>query len=278
MEEILRLIIERNTQRKVLNNNDIKRICEIIIKLRRYENYVYKIEFKIRDDNENTSASYDGVYLTFYKDGIEEDSENFLLEFRIIDGTKTDLINYYILSTIFHEFAHVRQLKITDTKSCNESSIYRICDIIRNDSNFVKENYGIMLDEVNAFNMGDINASKIYLSLPNNLVTKDDKDIFRGKIYDRLLSKYDVNLMKEIIVSPSEQLLEQTLHYDLAKYNYNYDKFKKIIEAVKINNLYNKLLVGLPITFDDYAYVSMFRNNYGYKEKDTYIKRIQKHK
>lgn len=276
MEEIIRLIIERNIQRKVLNKNDIKRICEIIIKLKRYDEFVYDIVFKKSNDANEIAACYDGVYLTFYKEIMERDSEDFVIELGEIDGTKTDIINYYILSTIFHEFAHVRQDKLRKNNFSYESKIYRICELLRNDDIFTNQNYGIMLDEINAFNVGDINASKIYLSLPNNLVTKDDKDIFRGRIYERLLSKYIVNLSKETVVSPSEQLLEQTTHYDL-KY-YNYEDFKKVIIDGYINSLYNKLLVELPITFEDYAYVSMFKNNYGNREKDIYIKRLQKRK
>ena len=277
MEEIIKLIIERNTQRKVLNKGDIKRICEIIIKLNKYEDYVYKILFKTKDDIDEASATYDGVYLTFYKNGLEEDSEAFIIDFGMIDGTKTDLINYYILSTIFHEFAHIRQFKLMDTKSSYESKIYRICDLLRENDTFTHDNYGIMLDEVNAFNMGDINACRIYFSLPNNLVTKDDKDIYRREMYDKLLSKYITDLNKELIVSPSEQLLEQTMHYDLMECNYNFEEFKKIIELSKKDSLYNRLIVGLPLSFDDYAYVSMFKNNYSY-EKHTYIKRLQKRK
>ncbi len=277
MEEIIRLIIERNTQRKVLNENDIRRICEIIIKLKRYDEYVYEIVFKQGNEaNDEPAAAYDGVNLTFYKNIMEIDSEDFIIELGNIDGTKTDIINYYILSTIFHEFAHIRQDKLRKTNFSYESKIYRICDLLRNDDIFIEQNYGIMLDEINAFNMGDINASKIYLSLPNNLVTKNDKDIFRGRIYERLLSKYIVNLTNEIVVSPSEQLLEQTTHYDL-KY-YNYEDFKKVIIEGNINSLYSTLLVGLPITFADYAYVHMFKNNYGNNEKSTYIKRLQKRK
>ena len=277
MEEIIRLLIERNTKRKILSKDDIKLICNAIISLKGYELYVNKIIFlKSKNSDGETIAAYNGTELLFYADGLIKLIDT--IDKRILDGTKIDMINYYILSTIFHEFAHVRQSRMIDLYYCNEAKIYRICDELRHDKHFCRNNYKIMLDEVNAFNLGELNANRVYQALPNYIITTKDKDMYRSFPIEILLSKYQVNLKDELIISPSEQLLEKTKEYNLSKWSYDYDYFKKVINDSQKYSLFNKLLLGLPISFEDYAYTKMFKENYDINENYTYIRKLQKRK
>ena len=278
MEDIIKLIIERNTKRKILNREDIKFICNTIIRLKRYELAVLNIYFlPSNKESEDTIASYDGVDLLFYVEGLKKIEET-MKEREYLDGTKFDLINYHILSTIFHEFAHVRQFIMMDNYSGNEAKLYRICNELREIDTFVDENYDIMLDEVNAYGLGELNASRIYQSLPNNLVTVNDKNYYCRYVIDTLLSNYIVDLNKELIISPSEQLLQSTLGYDFSETKYSYKEFKDIIKACDKYSLYRRLLVGLPISFSDYAYTNMFMIDQNIEERYSYIKKLQKHK
>lgn len=277
MKEIIELIIKRNTERKILNREDIKRICNIIIKCKRYELLVLNIFFLPRNKDDETIAAYNGVDLLFYTSGLENLKDT-VEERNDLDGTKIDIINYQILSTIFHEFAHVRQLVMIDNYSGNEAKIYRICNELRENIDFVNENYNNMLDEVNAYGLGEINANKVYQSLPSAIITKNDKNVYNGYVIDTLLSNYIVNLDKELIISPSEQLLLSTKAYDFSKTKYDYERFKNIIIACKNNDLYHRLLVGLPISFSEYAYTNMFMTNFDPNSRYNFIKKLQKHR
>ncbi len=278
MKEIIELIIERNTNRKVLNREDIKKICNIIIKLKRYELLVLNVFFlPCNKGDEETIATYDGVDLQFYTRGLEKMKDT-IEERDNLDGTKIDIINYEILSTIFHEFAHVRQFVMMDNYSGNEAKLYRMCYELRDNDDFVNENYHNMLDEVNAYALGEINANKIYQSLPSNIITTNDKNVYNGYVIDTLLSNYIVSLNEESIVSPSEQLLLNTKAYDFSKTKYDYERFKHIIMASKNTDLYHRLIVGLPISFSEYAYTNMFMTNFDPMSRYSFIKKLQKHK
>ncbi len=271
MEDILKIIYICNKNRKILSKHDIKRICEIIIKEKKYDSYVNKINFKSHEELDSV-ATYDGNELCFYKDGLEL-LKSITVSDANLNGSKIDLINYKILSTIFHEFAHVRQHIITNSYT-DESRIYRICEKLYHIDNFYEDNYSIMLNEVNAFALGNLNAYKIYKNLPRGIITVNDINFYKRDVLNTVLSSYEVDLDKEKVKSPSEQLLNVLKKYDCIKI---YDELKKIIEGSKNYNLYNRLLVGLPISFKNYAYVNMFATNFN-NDDYKFIKKLQKKK
>ena len=276
MEQIIKLITKRNYERKILSNDDIKKISLMIIKLKRYELYVENIIFSKKDEG-NTVATYDGNELCFYKNGLDY-LKSCSTNDGSLEGSRVDLINFQILSSIFHEFAHVRQFLMSESYSGSEAKIYRICEKLYNIDNFYINNYEIMPNEINAFALGNLNAYKIYQNIPNNIVNIHDKNIYKSIVIDIILSEYMVDLNKEIIKSPSELLLDRLKNYDLSKINLNYEKIDSIIKSFKDYSLYHKLLVGMPISFENYAYVNMYRDNNDYNNDYTFIKKFQKRK
>ena len=99
MEEIVKLICKRNMERKILSKEDIKRICNIIIKGKNYEEYVKNIRFaNVNPKDEDTAGMYDGEDLFFYGKGLEKFSDvNFDQLDTTMDGTRIDYINFFIL-------------------------------------------------------------------------------------------------------------------------------------------------------------------------------------
>ena len=276
MDEIIKLIIERNYKRKVLNNEDIKIISELIINLKKYNSYVSNINFSSKNEDK-TVATYDGNELCFYKKGLDY-LKSCVINDGSLDGSKIDLINFQILSSIFHELAHVRQAIMMDYYYNNEAKIYRICEKLYELKNFYNDNYEIMLNEVNAFALGNLNAYKVYRNIPNNLINVNDKNVYKSIVIDTIISNYEVDLDKEKIKSPSELLLDNLNNYDLSLCNLDYNYIEKVIKDCQDYSLYHKLLLGLPISFDSYAYVNMYREKSNYNKDYKFIKKLQKRK
>ena len=106
MDEIIRLVLRRNKERRLLNKNDMQRICEIIKGL---NNLDYDIDFKIKcEDNSDAAGCCYSDNIEFYKEGmekyIEEHYDVFNSKFDY-DGSKVDVHNFFILSIIFHEIS-----------------------------------------------------------------------------------------------------------------------------------------------------------------------------
>ena len=57
IEEILKIVLSRNINKKILNKDDIRRICYIIIKKLKYEKMVRRILFEKRNNEFDDVAS-----------------------------------------------------------------------------------------------------------------------------------------------------------------------------------------------------------------------------
>ncbi len=281
MDEIVKLIALNNLKRKVLHEYEIKKICEIIIKTKKYQYLVDKVKFKSdydssNDERESVAGLYDGNNLYFYKKGLSL-LEKLADEIDVFDGSRVDKINFCILETIFHEFAHVRQLSMMNSYSGSEAKLYRICNELGTKDDFYEKNYTIMLEEINAFTLGIINACRIYESLPKNIISMNDRNAYKCFTIEKLLSNYLVVLKKDLIISPSDRLLVNISRDETLKNKY-YDKMKNLVDSCHDFSLYRKLTVGLPISFEEYAYANMFLTNNYVNVPFTFVKKFQNHK
>lgn len=261
MDEIIKLILLRNKERRILNNNDIKFISFYLINKYKYKDLVDTIKFKnVSKDDENTAAYYDGDTIVFFRDGLEKDAiENYneLRDNFTFDGTKVDFYNFVTLSTIFHEFTHVYQRRIINSKvNSTENKIISFCAGLEKINEFYEKNYDIDLKEVQAFSEGYVKALHIYEHLTKDFVTENDKRTLTRIVLDNILHCYLVDNHKDKIISPSERLIKVAACYPLNYYNLDISKFMKSI----LNNnlsLYKKLQLGLPISYDEYAYMNL---------------------
>lgn len=280
MEEVIKLIIKRNRERKVLTKEDVRFICNIIIKGKHYEDYVKGIHFKKVDPkDDNTAGMYDGENLYFYGEGLDNFADiNFSQLDENIDGTRVDFINFFILVTIFHELAHVRQSVMQDFRKNKEGQLYTICEKLHNVDNFYEENYKYDLREVNAWALGFMNACEMYNNLPETMISPFDRSIYKSLAINKMLSSYSVSGKKEIVVSPSEKLFECADKYNLANYGVNKDKFDQLIHMGQDFSLYRKLCIGLPLSFDSFAYMNMLLVCSNSGDNFSFVKKMQHHK
>lgn len=280
MEEIIKLIARRNKERKILSKEDVKKICRIIINGKHYEEYVKKIfTEKVKTDDEETAGMYDGENLYFYGKGLDYFSEiNFNQLSDNIDGTRVDFYNFFGLVTIFHELAHVRQAVMEEYRKNKEGQLYTICEKLHNVDNFYEDNYKYDLREVNAWALGFMNACEMYAHLPEGLITPYDMSIYKSFAINKMLSSYSVSGKKEIVLSPSEKLFESADKYNLENLGINKEKFKSLINMGPDFTLYRKLCIGLPISFDSFAYMNMLLVCSNSGDQFSFVKKMQHHK
>jgi len=261
MDEILKIVLLRNRQRKLLTKNDVKRICEIIKGYNCFYD-IDSIKFENVDSTDSGCAgicSNDGI--VFYMKGIEKTNDETYKKIRDIsniDGCKVDVLNFSYLSTIFHEFAHARQNKIvSEGKGSLEERIYKVCNKLGKIKGFYNKNYSIFLDEINAFAKSAFDTYNIYEKLPREYLTDNDKRAYQVYSLEEATRFYSINSKEEIITSPAEKLFESANRYNLSIYNINIDSFRKLIYSGKNLSLYKKLLLGLPLSYNEYAYVNL---------------------
>lgn len=280
MDEVIKLILKRNKERKILSEDDVKKICNIIIKGKHYEEYVKDIEcLKVCQKDPDTAGMYNGNTLYFYGDGLDNFADvNFNNLDENLDGSRYDFINFFILVTIFHELAHVRQAVMQDFKQNKEGQLYTICEKLHDIDNFYEENYKYDLREVNAWALGFMNACEMYIHLPDEIVSPMDMAIYKSFAINKMLSSYSVSGTNEFVVSPSEKLFKSADKYNLENYKINKEKFDKLIHSGQDFSLYRKLCMGLPMSFDSFAYMNMLLvcNNSG--ERISFVKKMQHHK
>ena len=280
MEEIVKLIYKKNMERKILSKEDIKRICNIIIKGKNYEDYVKNIRFaNVNPKDEDTAGMYDGEDLFFFGEGLKKFSDlNFEQLDENMDGSRIDYINFFILVTIFHELAHVRQSVMQDDRRNKEGQLYTICEKLHNVDDFYEDNYKYDLREINAWALGFMNACEMYVNLPKELVSPYDMSIYKSLAINKMLVGYSVSGKKEYVISPAEKIFESADKYNLENLNINKEKFKTLINMGENFSLYRKLCIGLPISFDSFAYINMLLvcNNSG--DQFSFVKKMQHHK
>ncbi|MBQ6281947.1 MAG: hypothetical protein IJK66_00225 [Bacilli bacterium] len=280
MNEILKLVLERNKSRKVLDKNDIRRICEIIIK---QHDFIIppKISFsKSSPYNNSTYAFTVHNEVIFYMNSLEEAQDkkyNSLLSVESLDGGKVDYYNYVILDAIFHEFAHVRQnAKVTKCDSDIETKLFRKSKQLSNIKGFYRANYDVVTIETDAYARGLIESYKIYDSMPEAFITDNDRRVYGMIVMDNFLSKYYISSEKEYVKSPSEMLLESADKCNVSKVGIDIEAYKKLITSPKDLTLYKKLLLGLPLTYSEAAYIHLLGACVSNGEKVNFIKKLQK--
>ena len=279
MDEILKIIRKRNKERKALSRDDIHKICGIIIQGKNYKDYVESVNFgKVNPKDPDTAGMYDGEKLFFYSDGLESFAEKNFEGTEPLDGTKVDFYNFFALVTIFHELAHVRQSVMQDFKKNKEGQLYTICEKLHHVDNFYEKNYKYDLREINAWALGFMNACEMYLNMPSEIVSPYDMSIYKSLAINKMVSGYSVSGKNEIVISPAERIFESADKYNLAKFGINKDKFDQLIHMGQDFTLYRKLCIGLPMSFDSFAYLNMLLVCSNSGDDFSFIKKMQHHK
>ena len=280
MEEILKIVLLRNKQRKLLTKGDIKRICEIIIGINNYTD-VDHIEFEKCDpEDENCGGKCMGDYLVFYTDGIEkimDETYRCIVSNFNLDGCKVDILNFCYLIIIFHEFAHVRQYELIDKgKGTLDEKLYLICHKLTRIKDFYEKNYCNMLTEVNAFAKGAFDAYSVYSKLPKEYLTEKDKIAYQTYALEEATDFYQADSNKEIIISPAERLFLSADQYNISKCDVDINKFKELVYSKHDLTMYRKLLMGLPLSYQEYAYINLMDDSIRDGQDINFIKKLQK--
>ena len=280
MDEILKIIFKCNKERKLLNPDDVKKICWIILKRNNYS-FVNKIDFLSHDPNgENCAGLYYDDHLFFFYKGIikmiEEHGDQ-LNDLYSLDGARVDIYNYYYLTIIFHELAHVRQHYIANSShSSLEKQIFKLSFDLSSNREFYEENYCDILTEVNAENVAKITTIYLYSRLPKNFVTKYDLDAYQLDTLGSILHhNYENVAKKDIIISPSERLVDSFTESILEQVHINYDKYIKLINNNNLT-LYKKMMLGLPISYQEFAYAESLYSRLKSDDSFNVIKKLQK--
>ena len=278
MDEIIRLVLRRNKERRLLNKNDMQRICEIIKGL---NNLDYDIDFKIKcEDNSDAAGCCYSDNIEFYKEGmekyIEEHYDVFNSKFDY-DGSKVDVHNFFILSIIFHEFTHAKQHRIRDFGyNSPEKKLFGICYRLMDLKTFYDDNYRRYSTEIDANSRGAINSYNVYRHFPKEFLTEKDKNILAMHTCDSLIERYRVLGDKEMIISPSELLYKAADEFNVSKVGVDINKFKEIITNKQDITIYRKLLLGLPVSFLEFSYANLLSNVLHNGQNFDFIKGLQK--
>lgn len=274
IEEIQKIVLAKNIKNKILSKDDMRKICSLIIHKMKYDKMIRRIVFEKK--NTIDFASYDGEDMFFYYDCcLKLAEENYHLlkkEHKNLEGGIVPYYNFEILDTIFHEFSHVRQDYLICHKKKNiETEIYQICNkIADNIKHFYKENYDVILTEVNAFIDGLLQAYIIYEKAPIAVISNNDKDIYAKIAFKEILNNYFDN--QYIIISSSEMLLDILKYYDYDEKKIHVDRLDEIVYDNNFS-LYSRLRMGLPITVEEYHCIKKMYNNIDYDS--NFVKKIK---
>ena len=283
MDEILKIILRCNKERMLLKPRDVVRICHIILKLKGYD-FVKNVKvFSTNLSDSNCAGVYYNENIFFFYDGlidyIEKCCDSFTDHYQI-EGSDIDILNYYYLCTIFHELAHVRQHYIKNSKyNSDEKKIFSLFYGLSHNRDFYKENYSNFLTEVNADNVSVMTVNYLYSKLPKNFVTTNDRKCYESAMLNTILySNYEVIPNKEIVLGPSEKIINNLNNDLLNNVNTNISKYVQLIQKNKLT-LYKRLMLGLPISYQEYAYINLLHDEIKVGEDInalTKIKRIRK--
>ena len=281
MNEILKIILKCNRERKLLSGDDVKEICNIILKRNKYY-FVNKIDILSHNPNdENCAGLYHDDHLFFFFDGIVNMLQGYCddtTDLYTFDGAKVDIYNFYYLTIIFHELAHVRQQYIMDTaRSSIEKKIFTLFLNLSLNREFYQENYCNILTEINAENVALVTANYFYSQLPKNFVTKNDRKAYQLSTLGTLLhSNYEIVSKKEMVISPSEHLIDSLNDDILASQNMNCDQYLNLIYKQNNLTIYKKMMLGLPLEYQEYAYAELLYNRLKSDDEINVIKKLQK--
>ena len=245
MNEIYKIVLERNRNRQVLNKSDIKRICDIIISKCRYKYKVFIVFDKLPEKELGDIFAYTiDNCIIFYMDSMKQVQEKlYALCDKKLDGCKTDYFNHFIVEAIFHEFQHIKQYDmIVKRKNNIETKLFLTCSKIKKDDDFYFENYGFFPVEKNAYCESGVLAYNIYNRMPKGIVSDNDKRYYAG-----LATKFGIDKLK---------------FFDLIRKENRY-------------SLYKRLSLGLPITYEEYAYANLLYDCIKEGQKVDFAKKLQ---
>lgn len=278
VDKIAKIVYDKNKRRQVLNKNDIKTISEKIID---NNNFMVppRIEFGNKSSISDTvtgQTNKDSV--TFFIPVMESSAESEYKDLDVaIDGGKIDFYNYYFLETIFHEFAHVRQNDIMlKRRNSVESNLFSICHKLSLINGFYAANYRLFADETDAFIRSAISTYSVYRTLPLDMVSEHDSWVYETHTLNTLMPDYEISSKNETVKSPSEILLEKADNYNHSKVNVDVERYRNIVKSKNELTIYKKLLLGLPITYEEACYVNMLKTCVLDGEKVDFVKKLQK--
>ena len=281
MKEILEIVLERNKERKLLTKEDMKRICEIVIGLKNLTNVKNVVFHKVSSEYEKRGGCFDGKRIVFYLKGMEDfiaEEYNNMSILRDIDGPSVDAYNFLYLSILFHELTHARQdMVVKKGKNTLETKLFSISNkLLDLPHDFYMDNYVNFPDEVNAFSEGSINAFSVYSKIPKDYLTENDYCHYAEYALSQLVRFYDVDCQGEDVLSPSERMLINANIYNLTIFDVNIQEFTKLVTEPNQESLYQRLTLGLPIDYMDYAYINLLQTGLQLNQKTTFIKKLEK--
>ncbi len=281
MEKIIEIILNCNSKRKLLSFDDVREICQIILDKSNCS-FVNKIDlFQDNPVEKNCAAVYYDDHIFFFFEPILEKLDNCcteLLECKKMHGSRVDVYNYFYLGIIFHELAHVRQYYITQKKHNSlEKKIFKIYLNLSENRDFYHDNYFNILTEVNANNVASVMANYIYSKLPRNFLTQNDRNIYQSNMLRNLLyDNYEIDINKEVVISPSERITENLSNEILSNSKIDLNKYLMLIYSQNNLTIYKKLMLGLPISYLEYAYVNLLSDELYGSDKINVTKKLQK--
>ena len=274
MDEIFKIVLERNKKRQILNKRDIKRICDIIIGMHNYKSDV-NVSFEKRfstssqvtlgkqvpNNNELYALTFEEDII-FYLETLEAVADaRYKMNGKNMEGCKTDFYNFFILTSIFHEFIHVDQFdRINKKRRDPITKLFLICNKLKAIRDFYPTDYSFFIDEVNAFTKSEVDASKIYTCMPSDIISPKDKNEYTYLAISNLLSRYTVDCTSDEVVSPSEVLLYNANNYNLERCKIDAKEFENLVCQPYNMTLYKKLTLGLPLTYSEFAYANLLNS------------------
>lgn len=280
MDEILKIIMRCNQNRELLSIDDVKKICYIVLKRNGYD-FVKDVIMARKDPNdENCGGVFYKDKIVFYYDGIiniiTKYSDKFT-ELYHFDGSIIDILNYFYLIIIFHELAHARQHYLaTGRHSSLEKNIFSLFFSLSKDDGFYDENYDNLLTEVNAKNVSFMTAIYFYSKLPRTFFTSDDYKSYQTSMLKTMLYKnYTIVSKQEKVISPAEKVMVNLDEELLSKRNLDLDKYCRMIYRNDLT-LYKKIMLGLPISYMEFAYANLLIDSIEAEDEMNVLKRLQK--
>jgi len=280
MEEILKIIIKCNKARKLLSVDDVKKICHIVLKNNGYSFVKKVIVARSNPNDKDCGGVFGNDMIVFFYDGviklITKYSDDFTDMYQI-DGTTVDILNYYFLSIIFHELAHARQQYLANSKySSLEKRVFSMFLDLSKNKDFYETNYSNVLTEINAVNVSYMTTNYLYNKLPYNFVTTNDKISYNlSMLKNFLYANYEIEPKSETVISPAERITSGFDEDILKSVNMDIEKYSKLIYHDNIT-LYKKIMLGLPITYLEYAYVNLLIDELNASQDINVTKKLQK--
>ena len=281
MDEIIKIIFNCNKKRRLLSDDDVRKICFIILKKNKY-NFVKEVRvFKNNPFDSECAGVYQNGNILFFLDEVIElihrSYENFSASYNI-DGSAIDIYNYFYLGIIFHELAHVRQYAIINGKrNCLEKKLFSIFLNLSQNEDFYNENYYDILTEVNANNVALVTTNYLYSKLPKNFITINDYRCYQSSLIKlALYNNYEILNKKDDIISPAERVVDNFDEEILFYLDMKLDDIVKLIYSNDNLTIYKKIMLGLPLTYLEYSYAHLLSDRLNVEEGINIVKKLQK--